>query len=396
MKVFGRNDLILIAGLTIAAVVVFSQPVGELLQMAQELDRTRGVQLLPALIILATVFIFHQVWKRQEMRAEALSSLAAARDATQRAREMERLVAFGQALARSLEQESIRAAANAHLPLLAPGRGIWAMTRDGVQWDCVVAVGDTTPERREALARTALDDSRPLDRVVSRDTHDVQDICFPMVVAGNPVGVLGVSAVPPLSDHERGMMAASAALLAVSVKNAQLFQEVKDTSVRDVLTGCFNRRHVLEVMDSELRRARRSKMPVSLVMFDLDHFKAINDTYGHLCGDAVLAHVGARMKSVLRASDVRCRYGGEEFLVLLPDTAVSGACRVADNLREDLVEHPVLWEDAVIQVTASFGVTSSAPGEGDPVVLMARADEALYRAKQDGRNCVRTEQPALA
>src|SRR5690348_8096871 len=98
MKVFGRNDLILIAGLTIAAVVVFSQPVGELLQMAQELDRTRGVQLLPALIILATVFIFHQVWKRQEMRAEALSSLAAARDATQRAREMERLVAFGQAL----------------------------------------------------------------------------------------------------------------------------------------------------------------------------------------------------------------------------------------------------------------------------------------------------------
>lgn len=383
MKLFARNDLVLVAGLTISAVVLFSQPVGELLQMAQELDRTRGVQLLPALVILATVFVFHQVWKRQEMRAEALNSAAEARHATQQAREMERLVAFGQALAQSLAQESIRTAASAHLPLLAPGRGIWAMTRQAFQWDPIVAVGDTTPEQRERLARAALDEPGPIDVSAPRD------ICFRMVVAGNPVGVLGVSAEPPLSDHERSMMAAAAALLAVSVKNAQLFQEVRDTSVRDVLTGCFNRRHVLEVMDSELRRSRRSKMPVSLVMFDLDHFKTINDTYGHLAGDAVLAHVGTRMKAVLRASDVRCRYGGEEFLVLLPDTAVGGACRVAENLREDLASHPASWQGTAIQVTASFGVTSIAPGEGDPVVLMARADEALYRAKEDGRNCVR-------
>lgn len=385
MKLFARNDLVLLAGLTIAAIVLFSQPVGELLRMVQEGDRTRGVQLLPALIILATVFVFHQIWKRQEMRAEAVSSAAAARDATQRAREMERLMAFGQALARSLEQESIRTAARAHLPLLAPGRGIWAMTRQGMQWDCVVAVGDTTPEQRERFARAALDEPGAIAARVPGD------ICFPMVVAGKPMGVLGVSPEPPLRDHDRSTMAAAAALLAVSVKNAELFQEVRDTSVRDVLTGCFNRRHVLEVMDSELRRSRRSGMPVSLVMFDLDHFKSINDTYGHLCGDAVLAHVGARMKTALRASDVRCRYGGEEFLVLLPDTAVSGACRVAEHLREDLAGHPVSWQGATIHVTASFGVTSLAPGESDPAVLMARADEALYRAKQDGRNCVRVD-----
>src|SRR4030095_1392787 len=98
------------------------------------------------------------------------------------------------------------------------------------------------------------------------------------------------------------------------------------------------RRHSMEVMDSELRRARRSRGSFSVVMFDIDHFKSINDRVGHLCGDAVLAQVGHRMKAVLRGSDVKCRYGGEEFLVLLPDTTPAGARRVADLLRTKLEE----------------------------------------------------------
>jgi diguanylate cyclase (GGDEF)-like protein len=145
-------------------------------------------------------------------------------------------------------------------------------------------------------------------------------------------------------------------------------------------------------MDGELRRSRRSQMPVSLLMFDLDHFKSVNDTYGHLCGDAVLAAVGQRMNAVLRGSDLKCRYGGEEFLVLLPDTPLAGASRVADTLRRELEQHPVRWHGESIPVTASFGVTAITPGEVDANAIIGRADAALYRAKEAGRNCIRADE----
>jgi diguanylate cyclase (GGDEF)-like protein len=180
-----------------------------------------------------------------------------------------------------------------------------------------------------------------------------------------------------------------AAMLAIAVRNAQLFQEVRDNSVRDALTGCFNRAHALDVVDTELRRARRSQMPVSLIMFDLDHFKDINDRYGHLCGDAVLAATGARMRDVLRGSDLKCRYGGEEFLVLLPETPLEGGKRVADTLRREIADMVVTWKDERLRVTASFGVTVALPSEIDAQTIIGRADAALYRAKDQGRNCVR-------
>src|SRR4029077_9550464 len=126
--------------------------------------------------------------------------------------------------------------------------------------------------------------------------------------------------------------------LGISIRNAQLFRAVKENSLRDGLTGCFNRMHAIDCIDTELRRARRSQMPVSLIMFDLDHFKDINDRHGHQCGDAVLAAVGARMRDVLRGSDLKVRYGGEEFLVLLPETSVDGAMRVAETLRRAFTE----------------------------------------------------------
>ena len=385
MRWFGRTDLFLLLGLTVALFVVISQPVATLLDYVREIEDTRDLRLLPALMILATVFICHQLWKRQEMRAEALSAAAVARQATVRAAELERLVALGQALARTLDHETIRAAIAEHLPMLAPGREGWAMLKTGTTWRTLTVVGDTPVEKRERAARLALEESTP--------GPSTDDVCFPMVVAGSPIGVLGVSPYPALTDHQRSMLAAAAALLAVSIKNADLFREVHESSLRDALTGCFNRTHAIEVIDAELRRASRSLMPVSLLMFDLDHFKAINDNYGHLCGDAVLAAIGARMRTVLRGSDMKCRYGGEEFLVLLPDTPIGGAQRVAENLRRDIEKTPVRWKDRIVPVTASFGVTEVVPGEIDPLAVMSRADGALYVAKQQGRNCVRVSEP---
>jgi diguanylate cyclase (GGDEF)-like protein len=305
-----------------------------------------------------------------------------ATQATSRVAEMERLVAFGQALANSLDGDSIRAATTEHLPVLAAARSVWAMTRSAGEWLPLTPIGT---ESRTALEHAA-------SRAVGDDVGPARgedDLCFPLVVAGASIGAIGVSAEPPLTDAQRSVMAAAAALLAASVKNAELYNEVHENSVRDALTGCFNRRHSLEIMDAELRRARRSHGSFSVVMFDLDHFKDINDRFGHLCGDAVLAMVGQRMKAILRGSDIKCRYGGEEFLVLLPETPMQGARRVAEMLRRDFGEHPVHWNDQLVTVSASFGITDIFTGEIDATAIIGRADAALYQAKQDGRNCVR-------
>jgi diguanylate cyclase (GGDEF)-like protein len=384
IRLISRNDLILLLGMAIALHLSFSGPLAQALDYVDRIDQQLGLRLLPALIVLAVVFIVHQQRKRLEMRATALAAESEANLANQRAVEMERLVSFGEALARSLDLEAIRASATEHLPTLAGGRGAWAMIRVQGQWQPLTEADPPTVAERERAAKRAFGESATL--VGSA----FGDICFPMIVAGTPIGVLGVSPEPPLTEHQRIGMTAAGALLAVSLKNAELFHEIRETSVRDSLTGCFNRKHSIEVMDGELRRSRRSKLPMSLIMFDLDHFKGINDRFGHLCGDAVLQSVGRQMNAVLRGSDVKCRYGGEDFFVLLPDTPMSGAQRVAETLRREFEEHPVMWNDVRVRVTASFGITGITPGEVETRLIIARADAALYRAKDSGRNCIRS------
>ena len=123
-------------------------------------------------------------------------------------------------------------------------------------------------------------------------------------------------------------------------------------------------------------------------MLDLDHFKAVNDTYGQLCGDAILAAVGQRIRDILRNSDTKCRYGGEEFMVLLPDTPRPGALHVAESLRQQLAEITVTWSGEQVSTTASVGLAMALPKEVDATAALGRADAALYRAKNAGRNQV--------
>jgi diguanylate cyclase (GGDEF)-like protein len=390
MRLFGRNDIVLLGTLVVALFVLFNQPLQQMFEFVREIEDTYKVRLLPALMILVSVFMFHQYRKREEVRLAATAASSAAQEATSRADEMERLIAFSQAIARSLTEESIKSAAIAHLPLLAPKRTTWAMARSDGQWRPLMNVGDATPAALESAARIALSEIDPPPGV------EPEFVCFPMIIAGTPVGVLGVAAGPPLADDQRRILTTAAALLAVALKNSELFREVVESNVRDPLTGCVTRRHGMGVFQTELRRARRSQLPMSLIVFDLDHFKSVNDRYGHLAGDAVLGAVGGRMNAVLRGSDLKCRYGGEEFLILLPDTPTQGAQRVAETLRREIEGHAVPWSDESLRVTASFGVTSVTPGEMDPLAVIARADEALYRAKQDGRNCVRSAAEAEA
>ncbi len=168
----------------------------------------------------------------------------------------------------------------------------------------------------------------------------------------------------------------------------ELQERLREQSTHDALTGLFNRRYLEETLGRELLSAERHGHPVSLIMGDLDYFKAVNDRYGHLAGDEVLRVFGALLKQHARGSDIYCRYGGEEFLLVLPLMAQDSAVERAEQLRGALAAAPVPYGASLIAVTASFGVATF-PGDGRTGDdLIAAADNALYAAKAAGRNRV--------
>ena len=389
MRVIGRNDPVLFAGLTLALLVVFQRPIQRLLDVAREVEQTYGVALMPALLILTVMFVFHQYAKRREMKADASAAALEAVLARARAEEMEQLMRFGQALARSLSTEAVREAVLQHLPTLAAGADAWVVLRTETGWerltDC--ACSRWPAESIERIGDRAA--SMPLAEQERPDGIDCDGhVCFVMLAGSRPIGVLALPPGAPV-QNARQTMGAAAALLTIAVRNAQLFADVRDHSVKDSLTGCFNRAHTFEILDSELVRSQRAGTPLSVILFDVDRFKTINDRHGHLCGDMLLAAVGQRMRQALRRSDIRCRYGGDEFLVVLPETSASGAARGAEWLRGELEQIRLLPAGQPISVTISAGVATAMAGECTSTELVDRADQALYRGKAAGRNCVR-------
>jgi diguanylate cyclase (GGDEF)-like protein len=213
---------------------------------------------------------------------------------------------------------------------------------------------------------------------------------FPLMSDGTMVGVLGVEVTGrKLSERAVTIVRAVAPIIAHALVTADSTDRLRETSILDTLTGCATRQHGLERLGIELKRAGRSGSPIAVLMVDLDHFKDINDRFGHNVGDAVLSATGRTMLQTLRASDVRSRWGGEEFLIVLPETALEPARQVAEALLKRLVESPVHTNAGTIRISASIGLTLARPGEDDIEALIGRADRALYRAKADGRGCVR-------
>ncbi len=172
---------------------------------------------------------------------------------------------------------------------------------------------------------------------------------------------------------------------------ARRTEELERLSMLDALTGVPNRRHMDERAIAEMALMRRKSTLLALVLFDLDHFKMINDTYGHAAGDIVLKKVAETARALLRPSDFIARVGGEEFTLLLPRTNAQGAATIADRIRQALMGLNIIYAEFRIPVTASFGVTLLTESDNDIADAMSRADVALYRAKRDGRNMVRIE-----
>ena len=167
-----------------------------------------------------------------------------------------------------------------------------------------------------------------------------------------------------------------------------LQEELREQSTHDALTGLYNRRFLDEFFGRELLLAKRGGHPVSVIMGDLDHFKAVNDRYGHLAGDEVLRVFGTLLTNNARASDIVCRYGGEEFLLVLPGMTTEGAVERAEQLRQAMAATPVSNGVSRITVTASFGVATFPTHGRTTDELIAAADRALYSAKAEGRNRV--------
>jgi len=166
-----------------------------------------------------------------------------------------------------------------------------------------------------------------------------------------------------------------------------------ETSSRDALTGAFNRGHLVETLGREFQRAQRYGNKLSLILFDLDHFKAVNDNYGHIMGDEVLKSVASLILESLRTSDTMGRYGGEEFGIILPETDLAGAVVLAERLRVKIASTPVYKNNEKISVTTSIGVVEYSPDFNSIEELIHASDLALYHSKENRRNKVTAYDP---
>ncbi len=226
-------------------------------------------------------------------------------------------------------------------------------------------------------------------------------MCVPMLAQGDALGILylqtGVQdqAPPegrpaPLSEDEQRLAATVADQIALALANVKLRESLRAQSIRDPLTGLYNRRYMEESLEREIRRAARRQQPVSVVMLDLDHFKRFNDTFGHEAGDTLLRALGDFLGTHIRREDIACRYGGEEFMLILPEAPADDACHRAEQLREGFKRVTVYYHDRPLgEVSLSLGVAAF-PRHGSMAAAVVRAaDEALYRAKTEGRDRVR-------
>ena len=217
-------------------------------------------------------------------------------------------------------------------------------------------------------------------------------LCIPILAQGETLGILHLQAtddVPQMNASELSFKTTFAAQVGLSIANIRLREALRTQSVRDALTGLYNRRYLEETLEREMRRAARAEQSLGILMIDLDHFKNFNDTYGHDAGDVVLRETGASLTKGIRAEDFVCRFGGEEFVVILPTADPETSRTRAERLRTKMRELTIMYQGKSLgMVTISVGVAAFPAHGTSPKELMAAADAALYEAKRGGRDKV--------
>jgi diguanylate cyclase (GGDEF)-like protein len=319
----------------------------------------------------------------------------------ERSRRATLLAKMGELLQRCQSREEVFTAALGFAPQIFPSRrGAVALFNPSHnlvevagQWhDCQLPITSFEPESCWAL-RAAHPHLVLAGDSTARCGHapGVQStyLCVPILAQGEALGILHIQATdqdPNVGEAEMSFQTTFAAQVGLSVANIRLREALRAQSTKDPLTGLYNRRYLQEMLDREIRRAIRSEQALGILMLDLDHFKNFNDTYGHDAGDAVLRETGSFLVRSMRAEDFVCRYGGEEFVVVLPTADLRAAEARAQRIRAKLRDLAIMQSLGLI--TASIGV-AALPNHGTSERdLLQAADAALYRAKREGRGRV--------
>ena len=252
----------------------------------------------------------------------------------------------------------------------------------------------STPELKDEIALDLFNaDQRPIFLTQERDgqllsrfyrKEGVQTLATnPLIVEDELIGIL---AVEDLNRKDLDKFLILAGQFAMEIKKVKLYEEIQELAIVDGLTGAYMRRHFLERVKEEIKRAEHHKLNVSFLLVDIDHFKFCNDRHGHLVGDAVLSQLADILKKNLREIDIICRYGGEEFAIAMPDTGKDAAMVAAERIRETVEGFAFEAYDDRVNMTVSIGV-SSYPSDGIKTKqLIDAADRGLYKAKHTGRN----------
>ncbi|MBX3470963.1 MAG: GGDEF domain-containing protein [Planctomycetes bacterium] len=284
---------------------------------------------------------------------------------------------------------------------LLDAREIVIFLADGPERDALVAVAHRVGERTRVSAEGDLaleprEARRALDarRTVVEPSRGGLRAAALLVAEGEVMGALEVRLAPPPAGTPAQdplelarMLEGLAKHIALAIRKPALY----DRAVLDGLTGLYTKRHFLELAQQHMAQRRRRGTPLSLIIIDIDHFKRVNDVHGHVAGDAVLAEVARRLRGAIRGYDQAFRFGGEEMIILAPDTALEDAAALAERLRKKIRQEPVKAGEVEIPVTASFGVAELDPDAmKDPAAFIEAADQHLYAAKRNGRDQVRS------
>ena len=349
-----------------------------------------------------------------DQAATAFAGAASLAETRRLAAELRQLLDMSSALSRSLDPKDVAQLIAEHLV-----RAVGADRAQISDWDAagnrVRTLGCYPPEHRKTIDDFYSLDRYPLTARVLNDgviaTVDTEDpdadaaevaelrregmrglIMLPLVAKGAAIGVVEVtSAGRPTDEPGRITLARTMAHeAAMALENARVYEAARNLADRDPLTGYFNHRYLHERLSEEVVRAIRTRRAVSVVMLDLDDFKLVNDTFGHVFGDRVLVYVGETIRASLRESDVAARYGGDEFALILPETTVHEAAGVAERVLAAFRDHPFAAEGRTpLPVGMSIGIATH-PGDGRTATeLIAAADAGLYAAKAEGGSRVR-------